>query len=122
VDANLDSWVKRRIKELRMNVHPRLWRIYLAGAFLILWTGYATASATPPISVAVEGNRVSATLNNASLEQVLAALGEPLGFTAHIDPSLSANSITEIFKDLPSDLVLDRLLRGMNYALAGSSL
>jgi len=99
-----------------------LWRIFLAAAFLFLWSSHATLSASPPVDVTVHGDRVSATLNNASLEQVLAALGQPLGFTAHIDPSLSTSIVMETFKDVPVDRVLDRLLRGMNYALAGSSL
>ena len=106
--------------ELRINKNSRL-SLFIGCTFLLLGN-VALASNSPPIHVAVEGKRVSATLNNASLDQVLAALGKPLGFTAHIDPALTANSITETFQDVPTDLVLDRLLRGMNYALAGSSL
>jgi hypothetical protein len=105
-----------------MGRQARLWRIFLMGAFFLMWNTYATASITGPIYIVVDGERVSATLNNASLEQVLAALGQPLGFTAHIDPSLSDNTVTETFKDVPVDRVLDRLLTGMNYALAGTSL
>lgn len=105
-----------------MNGRARLWRIFLTVACFLIWSTCATASTTAPINVTVHADRVSATLNNASLEQVLAALGQPLGFTAHIDPSLSANIMTETFKDVPVNRVLDRLLRGMNYALAGSSL
>ena len=105
-----------------MHGQTRLWRIFLTGAFFLMWNTYATASTTAPINVVVDGDRVSATLNDVSLEQVLAALGQPLGFTAHIDPSLSDYTVTEIFKEVPVDRVLDRLLTGMNYALAGSSL
>ncbi|UCE63357.1 MAG: HEAT repeat domain-containing protein [Nitrospirota bacterium] len=97
-------------------------RIFLAGVFFIIGNSFAFASASAPINVAVHEDRVSATLHNASLERVLAALGQPLGFTAHLDPTLSSNIVTETFNDVPADRVLDRLLRGMNYALAGSSL
>jgi hypothetical protein len=105
-----------------MNWQARLWKIFLTGVGFLIWNTCATASSTTPINVTVHEERVSATMNHASLEQVLAALGQPLGFTAHLDPSLSANIVTETFKDVPVDRVLDRLLRGMNYALAGSSL
>ena len=97
-------------------------RIFLASVFFLAGNTFASASAPAPINVTVEGDRVSATLHHASLERVLAALGQPLGFTAHIDPILSSQIVTETFKGVPVDRVLDRLLRGMNYALAGSSL
>ena len=105
-----------------MKASFRFGTLFLAGAFLVLGNAYANAPTVPSIHIAVEGNRVSATLNEAPLSEVLAELGKPLGFTAHIDPALSGNSITETFKDVPTDLVLDRLLTGMNYALAGTSL
>ena len=97
-------------------------RIFLASVFFLVGNSVAFASDSAPVSVAVHEDLVSATLDNASLERALAALGQPLGFTAHIDPSLSATIVTETFQDVPVDRVLDRLLRGMNYALAGSSL
>lgn len=104
-----------------------MWRvpvrgIFLVSVFLLMGNTFAFASASNPINVAVHEDRVNATLHNASLEKVLAALGRPLGFTAHIDPTLSSNIVTETFHDVPVDRVLDRLLRGMNYALSGSSL
>lgn len=97
-------------------------KMFLASVFFLMGNSFAFASASTSIDVAVHDNRVSAALHNASLERVLAALGQPLGFTAHLDPTLSSNIVTETFKDVPVDRVLDRLLRGMNYALAGSSL
>ena len=98
------------------------WPIFLAVVFLLLGDTVSYGSSSEPIKVTVHENRVSAALNDVSLEQVLAALGQPLGFTAHIDPSLSTNLVTEKFNDVPVERALDRLLRGMNYALAGSSL
>jgi hypothetical protein len=122
VEFDLQSIVEGKKGVVHMKGQGRLWRIFLTGAFFILWSSYATASTPATINVTVHEDRINATLNNASLEQVLAALGPPLGFTAHIDPSLSANMVTETFNNFPVDRVLDRLLRGMNYALAGSSL
>jgi hypothetical protein len=95
--------------------------ILITAVFIGLFI-HETAFATKQIEVGVHEKWVDAKVENATLEQVLAALGKPLGFTAHIDPSLSSKLVTETFTAVPVDRVLDRLLRGMNYALSGSSL
>ena len=122
MDLKILEEMEKGLVPMKMKWKSWLWTIFLGGTFLILLSSHSTGSASTSVKVTVEEDRVNATLNNASLEQVLAALGQPLGFTAHIDPSLSATIVTETFNNFPVDRVLDRLLRGMNYALAGSSL
>lgn len=107
-----------------MNHSSCVWRSFLTVALFLIVNVHATASTstTPPTNVIVHGDRVTANFDNAALEHVLATLGKPLGFTAHIDPALADDLITKSFKNMPIDLALDRLLTGMNYVLAGSSL
>jgi hypothetical protein len=82
-------------------------------------SGAETESTTPSsIEVVVDDGRLTISVQDAPLDEVLQAVGDEAGITIEVRGDLTA-SITKSFADVPLYEGIRRLLRGQSYMLSG---
>lgn len=69
------------------------------------------------LKITLNANKVSADLNQATLEQTLISLAEQLDIPVWISESARKERISDHFENLPLEAALERLLRGYGFVL-----
>jgi HEAT repeat protein len=96
-------------------------RILGAGGSLLLlflWAcGGGAESGSHDVLLSIHGERLSATLRQASVSDVFAELAWQTGIQVHVEGAAAIETVSAEFTNLPLEEGIKRILQGKNYAL-----
>ena len=88
---------------------------------LFLWAcGGGAESGSHDVLLSIHGERLSATLRQASVGEVFAELARQTGIQVHVEGAAAIETVSMEFTNLPLDEGIKRILQGKNYALTYS--
>ena len=92
-------------------------QILCLGMVAVMWSLFAFDCHA---EVSVRGHDLNANLKGASLEKVILRISQQANIEVAVSnmPEYGKSMVSDIFKDLPLEQRLDRLLNGWNYALS----